>query len=84
MATGAVIAGFGMVFSRSDFIGGGEEFARFQGRQALQAGQVAHRPARARQSGLGDAGDGDGVGAVAAEDEEMRVVLPDGDAGMTA
>ena len=71
-----------MVFSRSDFICGGEEFARLHGEQALQAGRVGRGPARAKEAGLGDTGDGDGVGLVAAEDEEMRVVLADGETDM--
>ncbi len=73
-----------MVFSNSDFIGGGEEFARLHGREALISGRESCRPARAEEAGLGDAGDGDGIGLVAAEDVEMRVVLADGEADVAA
>ncbi len=79
----ARIAGLSLVVSRSDF-GGGEEFARLHGRQALQAGREGHGPARAEEAGLDDAGDGNGVGLVAAEDEEIRVVLADSEADMPA
>ena len=72
------------MFSYSDFIGGGEEFARLHGRQALQAGWEGEGPARTEQARLGDACDGDCVGLVAAQDEEMRVVLADGKADMAA
>lgn len=78
----ARIAGFNMVFSSSDFIGGREEFALLHGRQALKSGWEGGGPARAEETGLGDAGDGDGVGLVAAEDEEVRVVLSDSKADM--
>ena len=71
------------MFSSSDFICGGEELARLHGRQALQAGRVGGRPARTEQAGLGDPGDGDGVGLVAAEDVEVRVVLIYGEADVT-
>ena len=80
----ARIAGFSMVFFSSDFIGGCEEFARLHGRQALWAGRVSRGPARAEEARLGDPGDGDGVGLVAAEDEEVRVVLAHGEADMAA
>ena len=43
-------------------------------------GWIGHRPARAREAGLGHAGDGDGVGLVAAEDVDGIVVLTDGEA----
>ena len=43
-------------------------------------GWIGHRPARAREAGLGHAGDGDGVGLVAAEDVDGMVVLTDGEA----
>lgn len=45
-----------MVFSYSDFIGGGEEVARLHGRKALQARRIGRGPARAKQARLGDAG----------------------------
>jgi hypothetical protein len=70
--------------SCSDFVGGCEEFARLHGRQALQAGRVGCRPARAEEAGLGDAGHGDGVGLVAAQHEEMRIVLADREADVAA
>ena len=73
-----------MIFSCSDFIGGCEEFTRLHGRQALMAGWVADGPARAEQAGFGDAGDGDGIGLVAAENEEIRVVLADREADVAA
>ena len=38
------------MFSCSDFIGGGEEFARLHGRQALQARREGRGPARAEQA----------------------------------
>ena len=63
------------MFAFSDFIGGGEEFAGLHRRQSLEAGWKGRRPARADQAGFGDTGDGDGVGLVAAQHEEMRVVL---------
>ena len=50
------------MFSCSEFIGGGEEFTQLHGGQALQAGRVGCGPARAEKAGLGNAGDGDGVG----------------------
>ena len=78
------MAGFSMGISSSDFIGGGEEFARLHVRQALQAGRVGRGPARAEQARFGDAGDGDGIALVAAEDEKVRVVLPHREADMTA
>jgi hypothetical protein len=73
-----------MVFSRSGFIGCCEEFARLHCRQSLQAGRKRCGQARAEQAGLGDAGDGDGIGLVAAKHVEMRDVLPDREADMTA
>ena len=73
-----------MVFSRSDFIGGCEEFARFHGRQALGAGRIGRGPARAEEAGFGDLGDGDGVGLVAAQQEEMRVVLAERSSYLTS
>ena len=76
----ARIAGFSMVVSSSDFIGGCEEFARLHGRQALLAGWIGRGPARAQEAWLGDAGDGDGVGLVAAEHVEMRVILAEREA----
>ena len=60
----ARIAGFSMVFSSSDFIGGCEEFARLHRRQALQAARVGCGPARAEDARLGDAGDVHGVGQI--------------------
>ena len=59
------------MFSSSYFVGGCEEFARLHGRQPLQAARVGCGPARAKKAGLGDAGDGDGVGLVATEDVEV-------------
>ena len=72
-----------MVFSSSDFVGG-EEFALRHGRQALRAGRKGCGPARAKEARLGDAGYGDGIGLVAAQDEEMRIVLADGETNMAA
>ena len=72
------------MFSCSRLKGGGEEFAWLHGRQALRTGREGCWPARAEQAGFSDAGDGDGVGLVAAEDEEVRVVLTDGKADMAA
>ena len=80
----ARIAGFSMVVSSSDFIGGCEEFARPHRRQALGAGWIGRRPARAEKAGFGDAGDGNGFGLVAAQHVEMRVVLADCEADMAA
>ena len=72
------------MFSSSDFICGGEEFARPRGRQALLAGRNRGGPARAEEAGFGDASDSDGVRLIAAEDVEMRFVLADGEADMAA
>ena len=58
-----------MKVSCSDFIGGCEVFARLHRRQALQARGIGRGPARAEQARFGDAGDGDGVGLVAAQHE---------------
>ena len=80
----ARIADFSMVFSCSGLKGGGEEFARLHGRQALQARGVGCGPARAEQAGFGDARDGDSIGLVATQHEEMRVVLSDSEADMAA
>ena len=80
----ARIAGFSIVFSCSDFIGGYEEFARLHRRQALQTGRVGCGPARAEEAGFGDASDGDCIGLVATKDEEMRVVLAHSEADMAA
>ena len=70
--------------SCSDFIGNCEKFARFHRRQALQAGRVGCWPARAEEAGLGDPGDGDSVGLVAAQHVEMLVVLADRETDMAA
>ena len=47
----ARIAGFSMVFSCSGLKGGGEEFARLHGRQALQAGAGRWRASARRADG---------------------------------
>jgi hypothetical protein len=73
-----------MVFSSSDFIGGGKECAGLHRWQALCADGNGSWPACAEEAGLGDPGDGDCVGLVATEDVEMRVVLADGEADMAA
>ena len=51
---------------------GGEQFAGLHGRQAR--GERSG-PARAEDAGLGDAGEGDGVGLMATQHLEMRLVL---------
>lgn len=73
-----------MIFSCSDFIGGCEEFAGLHRRQALHSGRVSCGPARAEKAGLGDPGDSDGVGLVAAQHVEVRFVLTHRETDMTA
>ena len=53
----------------------GEQFAGLHGRQALKARGQRSGPARAEDAGLGDAGEGDGVGLMATQHLEMRLVL---------
>ena len=73
-----------MIFSCSDFIDGCEEFAGLHCSQALLPGWDGDRPARAKEAGLGDAGDGDSIELVAAEHVKMRVVLSHRETHMAA
>ena len=68
----------------SGFVDGKVHLPGLRGGQTDRAGGNGRGPSRAKKAGIGDAGDGDSVRLVAAEDEQGLIVLADRKANMPA